>query len=88
MKICIDMDGVICEEIKPYSKAKPIKKNIKKIEKLFSDNKIIIWTSRRKSDRVITLKWLRDNQVPFDELIMKKPKFDIYVDEKHKVQGW
>jgi len=88
MKICIDMDGVICEETKPFSKAEPIKKNIKKIKKLFSNNKIIIWTSRRKSDRAITLKWLRDNEVPFDELIMRKIKCDLYIDEKKKVEGW
>jgi len=86
--IAIDLDGVLCKETKPYVEAKPIKKNINKTNKLAIENKIIIFTSRRICDKKLTEKWLSDNEVCYDKLILGKPKFDIYIDEKRKIQGW
>ena len=47
-KICFDIDGVICTNtFGEYIKAKPIKKSIEKINKLYDNgNYIILFTAR------------------------------------------
>jgi len=85
----IDMDGILCEESKPYKSCSPIYKNIAKADKLKeAGHKIIIFTARRQCDRKTTLKWLRLYGPKFDKLICGKPKFDVYVDEMGKVKVW
>ena len=44
---CFDLDGVICKTQKNnYKSAKPIKKIVSLINKLYQKNKIIIFTAR------------------------------------------
>ncbi len=86
--IYIDLDGTLCIELKPYKNCKPILKNILKINELYKNNYIVIWTARRVSDRNLTLQWLKKFNVKFHKLILGKPKFDIYIDEKEKLEGW
>ena len=99
MIIAIDIDGVLCIEVpvKPgmttkeiqdhYRTAIPIKKNIRKINKLGKKNVIVIFTSRWPEDKEITENWLKENKVSHHELILGKPYFDIYIDEKKKILG-
>lgn len=85
----IDLDGILCEETKPYAKCKPIIRNINKVNKLFDENKkIIIWTARRLRDKKLTIKWLKENNVKFDGIHLGKPKFTKYIDEREKLIGW
>lgn len=97
MRICIDLDGVICElrdKNEGYENLKPIKGAIDKINKLKEDGHyIIIYTARRmkthKSNRgkiladvgKITLDWLEKHKVPYDEIYFGKPWADIYIDD-------
>jgi hypothetical protein len=51
--------------------------------------KIIIWTSRVESERVDTVMWLKKNNIPFDELVMEKPRGFIYIDDMaHPFNNW
>jgi ribonucleotide monophosphatase NagD (HAD superfamily) len=84
MKYVVDIDGILCSEDGPFKDRKPIQKNIIKINKLHSKgNKIILFTSRRQTDRKVTLKWLKDNNINFDKLITNKPLGDFYIDDRH-----
>jgi len=80
--IVFDLDGVICEEIKPYRKAKVRKEVKEKLNQLAKDNKIIIYTSRRKKDEKLTKQWLKENKIQYHKLVLGKPKGDLYVDDK------
>ena len=95
--ICFDIDGVICTQVNDgfYEKAKPYKKNINLINKLFKKNyKIILFTSRfmgrtkgnveltNKIGYKFTYKQLKKWNLNFHKLIMGKPSYDIFVDDK------
>lgn len=81
--IVFDLDGVLCEETKPYSKAKPIEEGIYLLNFFKRKGyKIIIYTSRRKKDEKLTKQWLKKYQIKYDKLIFNKPKADLYIDDK------
>lgn len=93
---CFDLDGVICNTKKNYYKeSKPIKKAIKKINKIYSrGDKIIIFTARfmgrsdentnlaKKRGYKLTYKQLKKWNVKFHKLIFGKPSFDYIIDDK------
>ena len=94
-KICFDLDGVICETTgNDYENAKPIPGSIKKINKLFKNNHIIIFTARymgrakekeklaEKLAKPITLKQLKKWKLKYHKLIFGKPSFDLVIDDK------
>ena len=94
-KICFDIDGVICITKKNnYATAKPIKKVIKLINKLYENNYIIIFTARymgrnkddinkaKKQGYKLTLNQLKKWKVKFHELKFGKPSYDVFVDDK------
>lgn len=94
---CFDIDGVICNTKKNYyHTSKPIKKAIKKINKLYSEgNRVIIFTARfmgrsneninvaKKKGFQLTYKQLKKWNVSFHKLIFGKPSFDYIVDDKN-----
>lgn len=94
---CFDIDNVICKTKKSdYTNSKPIKKVISTINLLHKKNHYIkIFTSRymgRNNQNSIkvnktyykkTLKTLQNWGLKFDELIMGKPSYDIFVDDKN-----
>jgi len=73
------------EDIVP--KLKVNKKAVKYINKLYEENEIYIITSRTKTQR--TYYWLKDNRIPFDDLIHNHNKdyvcnslnIDIHIDD-------
>lgn len=96
MRIVFDLDDTICKhEKRDFKNAQPVERTIKKIKeakKLGAE--IIIYTARgqnscagnlkkikEKYEEPIT-KWLKQNNVPFDELRFGKPLADLYVDDK------
>jgi len=93
---CFDIDGVICKTSgRNYSKSKPIKESILKINKLYEEgNYIKIFTARymgRNNDNIKlantqgyikTLSQLKKWKLKFHILIMGKPTFDVFVDDK------
>ena len=98
MRICIDIDGTICETRAPnqtYSSVAPLKDAIRIIKELKNNGHyIILYTARHMKTcnhnvgLVIArqgktlLSWLDDNKIPYDEIIFGKPLADIYIDDK------
>jgi len=75
--IYVDIDGMICtNEGTNYKEAKPIEENIKLINELYKNNKIVIWTARgtltKKDFKELTEKQLKDWGVNYHELLFGK----------------
>ena len=91
MKIYVDIDNTICKTLGlDYENAKPIKKNIDKINNLYNQgNEIIYWTARgsvSKNDYYdITYSQLRDWGCMFHSLsVGEKPPYDLLICDKTK----
>lgn len=97
MRICIDIDGVVCQlkkEGQTYADVMPVEGAVEKI-KSFKDSghHIILFTARHMKTcggnpslslaRIgkITLDWLDKYQVPYDEINFGKPWADVYIDD-------
>ncbi len=97
MRICIDLDGVVCQLKKrnqSYSDVKPIDGAPEKINKLKSDGHyIILHTARRMKTHhanvgkvisdigKITIDWLEKHKIYYDELYFGKPWANLYIDD-------
>lgn len=94
--LCFDLDNVICTTKKNYySLSKPKKKVIKLINFLYENGYYIkIFTARgmgqfkrdkkkiNKNIKGLTLLQLKKWKVQYHELILFKPSYDIFVDDK------
>ena len=90
MKIYVDIDETICTNNidRDYSKAKPIHKNIKKINRLFDKGHEITYWSARGSETGIN--WYNVTIVQFKKWCVKyhhlslgeKPNFDLLIDDR------
>ena len=94
---CFDLDNVICTTNKNYyQKSKPKKNVIKKINSLYEiGHKIIIFTARgmttykenknliNKNLRPLTKNQLKCWGLKYHKLIMCKPSYDVYIDDKN-----
>jgi capsule biosynthesis phosphatase len=97
MRICIDLDGVICELRRPgqeYADLEPVPGAIEKLRDLrLAGHYIIIATARHMKTcdgnvgKVVarlgatTLDWLARQGVEFDEIHFGKPHADLYIDD-------
>lgn len=97
MRICIDLDGVICQLRKDnevYQDLKPVTGAIEKITKLKNNGHyIILYTARRMKTHnantakviadigKVTLDWLSKYNIPYDEIMFGKPWANIYIDD-------
>jgi hypothetical protein len=84
----VDIDNTICNTVSnSYDLSLPIEENIKKINKLFDDGNVVIyWTARGGSSGVdwyvFTLNQLNKWGCKFNSLIMKKPSYDVIIDDR------
>jgi len=97
MKICIDLDGVICQlkkEGETYDILLPVAGAPEKLKALkAAGHYIIINTARHMKTcqgnlglvaakiSMITLQWLEKYEIPFDEIYFGKPHADVYIDD-------
>lgn len=97
MKICIDLDGTICEVRKDgqtYAEVRPLPGAIEKIKALKkAGHYVIILTARHwktckgnvglilARQGLTTFEWLKKHNIPFDEIHFGKPHADIYIDD-------
>ena len=104
MRVCIDIDGTICEtdSSKEYAEVSPIRgARVALIALKQEGHHIILFTARHmktcKGDADLaenkqrgTLEWwLGYHEIPYDELIFGKPYADIYIDDKgYKFEDW
>ena len=91
MNIYVDIDETICyhsqEKDRDYSLAKPMKKNIEKINKLYDDgHTITYWTARGGTTGIdwtdLTKEQLNNWGAKHDGLVMKKPSYDLFICDK------
>ena len=89
MIIYVDVDETVCQspEDRDYSKAVPIKKNIKKINELYYNGHMIVyWTARGTTTGVdwteTTVSQLKKWGAKFHDVKLGKPHFDLYICDK------
>lgn len=86
MRICFDLDGVITRGVHdyPHYDLCEINSRVVGLVRYLTKQRhiIIIHSARYEDDRELTEIWLKDNGVPFDELVLGKPLADIYIDDK------
>jgi capsule biosynthesis phosphatase len=97
MRICIDLDGVVCrlrQEGETYADVAPVPGALERLRSLrAAGHVIILYTARhmrtcdgnlgRVVARVgaVTLDWLDRHGVEYDELYFGKPSADVYIDD-------
>ena len=86
--IYVDIDGTICDSPKSdYANSKPITERIKVINDLFeAGNTIIYWTARGATTGIdwggFTKSQLDEWGCKYTRLIMNKPHYDLWIDDK------
>ncbi len=98
MRICIDLDGTICEirkEGESYSDVKVKPGAAEKIKTLKeAGHTIIINTARNMGSTghnvgKTTFEWLDKNGIEYDEIFFGKPNADITIDDRCiRFEGW
>jgi quercetin dioxygenase-like cupin family protein len=88
MKYYIDLDNTLCfTKNSDYINSIPILERIRYVNELKNQgHEITIWTARGsrsgKDYREITLNQLKEWNVSYDKLLMGKPDYDVYIDDK------
>jgi quercetin dioxygenase-like cupin family protein len=83
-----DLDNTLCDTSgNDYSKSTPITDRINIVNNLkLEGNHITIWTARGSKSgtdhKNLTLKQLAEWNILYDELLLGKPDYDIYIDDK------
>lgn len=97
MRICIDLDGVICHLRRPdqtYADIEPMPGAAERLRSLrAAGHYVIIQTARHMKtcdgnvalvlarQGKVTLDWLDEHGIEFDEIQFGKPHADIYIDD-------
>jgi quercetin dioxygenase-like cupin family protein len=87
-RMFIDLDNTLCFTTgNDYNNSTPITERVRYVNELKQQgNHITIWTARGARSgidhRELTIKQLNDWCVQYDELLMGKPNYDIYIDDK------
>ena len=97
MTYVFDIDGTVCTTVNDgdYSKAKPYKHRIEKINNLYKQGNTIIFHTARGMGRYkndanaaenhfyfMTAKQLKSWNVKYHRLFLGKPSGDLYIDDK------
>ena len=88
MKYFIDLDNTLClNEKSDYANSKPIPERIRYVNDLKTQgHTITIWTARGATSGIdhyeLTIKQLEEWGVNYDKLLMGKPSYDVYIDDK------
>lgn len=83
--VVVDMDGVICEEMPTFERslAQPITGARSAMQALRDDEwTIIIHTARSWAEYEMTMRWLYDHDIVFDQLVMGKPLATMVIDDR------
>lgn len=100
MRICIDVDGTICQNRQvgqSYLQVMPILGAVESIQQMKAKGHyIILYTSRgmqtynNNIGKIVAenakhlIEWLHIYKIPFDEIVFGKPLADLYIDDKAK----
>lgn len=97
-RICIDIDGVVAELKRPgqlYSEVNPIPGAAGAIRRLRGGGHYVILQTARHMQTcegneglvlrrvgLVTLQWLEDHDIEYDEIYFGKPNADAYIDDR------
>lgn len=97
MRICIDLDGVVCKLKQPgqsYADLDPVPGAVERLRSLRAAGWYIILATARHMKTCqgnpglviarqgkVTLDWLEKHQVEYDEIHFGKPHADVYLDD-------
>jgi quercetin dioxygenase-like cupin family protein len=87
-KYYIDLDNTLCHTVDgDYANAVPLPDRIHKVSDLKAEgHHITIWTARGSRSGIdyeeLTKKQLEEWAIPYDVLLMGKPDYDVYIDDK------
>lgn len=90
--LIIDIDGVLAVEqldipLEERNAVNGAQNSIKLLQK--KGYKIILLTSRFRSQKEATIEWLNKNNIPFDDIIFGKPRGILYIDDRgYRFRGW
>ena len=86
MRICVDLDDTIMD----YCTGEPILGAIKALQKMKQEgHQVIIFTANWLTHKGIVMGWLKAHKIPYDDLVMSKPIFDILIDDRaRQFTGW
>lgn len=88
----VDMDGVICEERATFERslAAPMPGARAGMQALRDLGYwVIIHTARGWAELTMTMTWLRDHEIVYDQLILGKPQADLVIDDRAvKFSSW
>ena len=88
--IRVDIDGTLTKEFLTwdFQNRSENKKAIKRVNALYHSKKfiIIIWTTRLKEWRSLTVGWLKRHGVKYHKLEMEKPPFSLLIDDRTSVE--
>ena len=83
--VVVDLDGTLCNELPTFERALATPKEGAK-ELLISLKElgytIIIYTARGWAEFTMTQNWLYSNNLYYDVLLMGKPVYDIWIDDR------
>jgi mannose-6-phosphate isomerase-like protein (cupin superfamily) len=94
MKYYVDIDGTICtvdsscrDTLLRYKNATPIQERIERVNSLYDEGHTITYWTARGSDSGLNLEELTRKQLvswncKFHTLLMGKPSYDMYIDDK------
>ena len=89
MIVYVDVDETICitPEDRNYENSTPIKKNIKKINKMYDNgDTIVYWTARGTISGIdwteTTKRQLKEWGAKYHDVKLGKPHFDMYICDK------
>lgn len=98
MRLCIDIDGTLCElkqSYQTYADVLPLPGAVEKLKALRQAGHYIILATARHMKTCdanvgmviarqgkVLLQWLEDYDIEFDEIWFGKPNADIYIDDR------
>jgi mannose-6-phosphate isomerase-like protein (cupin superfamily) len=96
MRYYIDFDNTLCTTFeRDYVHSQPIMERIERVRKLKEEgHTIVIWTGRGSESKIdyrnLTENQLKEWNIPYDELLLGKPCYDCYIDDKsyHVDEYW
>jgi uncharacterized HAD superfamily protein len=84
MRIGVDVDGVLTIDVAgwDYENRKPNLAMISWVNQKFEEGHYIeLFSARLKSDKKVTKEWLKKYGVKYNNLILGKPRFEMYIDD-------
>ena len=84
MVVAVDIDDTLCvDDYGPFENREPKADMVKLVQRLYEmGHQILIVTARPDRLRDLTIQWLAKYGILYHQLIMEKPRADVYIDDR------